>query len=468
MTNNKKTAAPEKGQAVSSSSNNIIPKKTQKVKHKKHKYVADSQVRTLSVKIYEEQLPLGLDDLKCKIESIDSSKMQVLGIVHDRDLSGNDIWLSSVEKLHIHIIVRMLNGERFRIRQLLDMLGIVFRPELDDSLWDNHGVETCKDFTAMSMYLTHETPASEEDGKELYLIEDIFSNLSVDEIKQIRDGYVRVSTEKTKITEGEYQMLDRDAFTLGYELKDFNDWYQLLPIAVRRSSNMKVIEKSYFYGITKKAEERDNLNRLCVYIEGGHNTGKTYTAKETLKKLGKKTLDVGGAGTGKFDRLSVSHQAIVIDDDVCPRLLQMSDNYICNAYRRNSNNGFWCGDVLVVTYNKDFDQWLEDCGIKSDKQKEAVKSRFYVCELRKRADGTNSLFCSSPSDRGSVQEQEIRKGKYLEFRNIFNDLIRGYRPTEAIVDYSDINEEEDVATYSDYLDWVQAIKDGNLVELKGV
>ena len=72
---------------------------------------------------------------------------------------------------------------------------------------------------------------------------------------------------------------------------------------------------------------------------------------------------------------------IIIDDDVCPNLLNMTDNYICRAYKRQSNNPAWTGKYFIVTSNYTFDEWIAMCKL-GEKHYEAAHSRFYICEIR--------------------------------------------------------------------------------------
>ena len=52
--------------------------------------------------------------------------------------------------------------------------------------------------------------------------------------------------------------LDELAYQAGYELQDFNSWYQSLPFAVRSNAKMKVIEKSFYFGAEAKANEHED------------------------------------------------------------------------------------------------------------------------------------------------------------------------------------------------------------------
>ena len=116
-----------------------------------------STVSTLSIKCYEEQMVDGWEQTQEAIKSIDKTQCHVLAIKHDRDPQTDDIWKPCLEKPHYHIIVRLLNKRRSKVQTILNTLHIKYRPELDDNLWKNHGVETIRKFANMAMYLTHDT-----------------------------------------------------------------------------------------------------------------------------------------------------------------------------------------------------------------------------------------------------------------------------------------------------------------------
>lgn len=400
----------------------------------------ESKVTTLALKFYPEQLPGGWDNLKKIIKAIDKALYQVLAIMHYKDYLKDDIWAPSNEKPHIHIIFRMTDTSKsIRVKQILQMLNVVFRQGIDDKLWKEHGAETCVHFDAYAMYLTHDTRQARLDGKAQYDVDEIVSNLNADEIQLVRDGYIRVSQQHHKVSLDEMIQIDKEAEQLGYNLKDFTDWYADLPFVIRKKSDMKTIRESYERGIHRRVNENTKINRLCVFIEGQPNQGKTYGAIQAL--AGKKILPVGGGGTGKFDRLSPSHEAIVIDDDVAPNLLNMTDNYICQAYKRQSSNPYWCGQYFVVTSNKNFKDWLESCGIKSDIHVAAMFSRFYVCHIEN-VNGNNKLICDSVSTRGTATEQEERRDMFLEFQQRMNDSLQSYIPNSVSIDYSSVMPEK--------------------------
>ena len=67
-----------------------------------------SSVKTLAIKCFDEQMPNGWDAVKKRIRNWDKEDAYVLGICHNRDLIGDNIWVPSNEKVHYHIIVKMM------------------------------------------------------------------------------------------------------------------------------------------------------------------------------------------------------------------------------------------------------------------------------------------------------------------------------------------------------------------------
>ena len=285
---------------------------------------------------------------------------------------------------------------------------------------------------------------SMQDGKQIYNMSEYISNLDIEEITQVREGYLRLIVNR-KIQQDELEALDREAFALGYNMQNFTQWYDAQPFVVRSNAKIRVIRESYSRGVEVRIEENQELNRVCIFIQGEPNTGKTYAAKAALS--GQAVLSVGGGGTGKFDKLRPDHNAIIIDDDICPNLLNMSDNYICRAYKRNNNNPAWAGKYFIVTSNMTFSDWLERCGIHtidgrsqiSTPHYVAMDSRFFICRLVCE-NGINRLALTSPSTRGSCSAQIQRADAYVTFVEKFNAVIATYTPTINTVDYSCIIE----------------------------
>lgn len=401
---------------------------------------------TLAIKFYDEQIVnQDVQALVNAVRSIPKEQYHVMLVCHYKDEQNDGVWKSSLEKRHYHLIMRTANSKNaFRINTMLQYLNIAFRQGLDDEILAHGALETVANFSAYATYLTHDTEQAISDGKMRYGIDEIVSNLTKDEIMQVRDGYTRLCTTN-KPTSKEMAELDEIAFNLGREMKNFDDWYNALPFAIRSHAKMKTVRESYERGVNQCVTEQTQVLRLCIFIQGEPNTGKTYTSKKVLD--GKRIHTVSGGHTGKFDSLRPDHQAIIIDDDVCPNLLNMSDNYICRAYRRNKNNPVWSGEYLIITSNLTFTEYLESCGIKVYDLKgnlttnyDALYSRFFVCKI-KTENGVNRLAVGHVSNRGTREEQLERCGKFLEFQTRFDEIAKDYKSNTNNVDFSDIEED---------------------------
>lgn len=402
-------------------------------KSKKKFLTMKSQVRRMSIKCYEEQLPEGWEETKKKIIKISGKKWVVIAIKHDSDFNGDDVWEPSKDKPHIHIIVRCVDGSHPRVQEVLKALGVVYRPEVDRSLWENHGVEAVEDWVAMVTYLPHWTDEAIKEGKYKYSLDQLVSNISQAEIEQVMSGYVH------KTYETDLKLLDGQAYELGYALGDFDEFYRKLPFEVRKHSDMKTIRESFESGTKAKVSERLQVERLCIYIQGEPNSGKTYATTKALE--GAKYL-ITPPGTGKFDELKASTEAIIIDDDTCPNLLNMTDNYVCHAYKRQKGNPAWTGTYFVVTSNKDFESWLEDCGLKNSKHIEAMKTRFFICTVGE-YEGKKYLVCSSACSRGTMEEQNRRRERFNDFKEKFEEIIQAYNPPKSESSLISIRSEEE-------------------------
>lgn len=400
-----------------------------------------SKVHAFALKFYDEQLPDGWPATLALIKSMPKDYI-IIAICHDRDTYAEDgsFWKTALEKRHYHVLIKCKDWhDTVRVSTMMDMLHIYYRPMVDDELWKNHGCETIgKSFSGYATYLTHETEAAIRDGKERYELDELISNYSIDEIKQIREGYIRLQTGTQKLTSKDLAEIDSTAYTLGYELRDFENWYDSLGFNVRSNCHMKTIRESYQRGVNKRIDEKAELLRTCVFIKGVPNAGKSYNSQAALRAMGKTFLDVGGGGSGKFDKLKPSHDAIIISDDVCPNLLNMTDNFICRAYKRQSDNPAWAGQFFIVTSNLDFDEWIKSCGIKSAQHVKAMRTRFFICEI---VDNNGyELRLSKPSMRGTPQNILDRMNLFQDFQKHFNESLAEYKPIEFTFDLHEQHE----------------------------
>ena len=407
-----------------------------------------SKVRTLAIKCYQEQMTVDWTTFVQNIKAISPDDYQVIAIVHNKDEVTDGIWELATEKPHLHVIFRCVDKKKsVRVYKILEWLGIEFRKGLDDDLWLNHGVETVGNYSHYAVYLTHETEQAMSDNKHIYSVNELVSNLDEDGVAQVRQGYTRIDKDGTRVTTNDLIALDEKAYKLGLDLGNFSEWYNALPFVLRANAKMKTVRERYYAGVSKSVADKLKIVRTCIFIKGEPNTGKTYASEVAIPYSD--ILTVRGGGTGKFDNLRPDHGGILIDDDFCPNLLNMTDNYTCYAYKRNSNNSVWAGDYFVVTSNKEFDEWLEDCGFSIydyskngrklgySKHYHAMVSRFYVCSVEEH-NGINQLKLETPSTRGTADEQRERVSKFVKFRDKFNETIKTYKPKNDTFDYSDI------------------------------
>lgn len=342
-------------------STNLIGRKGSKMTMK-------SNVKTLALKVYDEQIPDGWDKLKERIKELKKDEYQCLGIKHDEDVLGDDFFEPSTEKPHYHILIRVMRDSQNvtksgkHVSTILNDLGIVFRKE-DATMITNHGIETVGDFGAYATYLTHDTEKAINDGKQHYDMSAIVSNMSSEEILKIREGYVRVSDKMKKVTSGEIVEVDEFCYELGRQFGDFDDWYYNQRIFLRSNARMKHCKEKYNKGIQDSIDAESFINRLCIFITGKGNTGKSYTSKMTLIEMGyKRIVSVDNCGTGKFDKVTPTTQAIIINDQTAPALLNLCDNAPTLVYHRGSGDQYFTGNIVIVTSNLSFEEWAKECG----------------------------------------------------------------------------------------------------------
>ena len=257
-------------------------------------------------------------------------------------------------------------------------------------------------------------------------------NITMEEFLALRKGYTQ-GLVTGKLTLEQQIELDSEAFQLGYELKDWEEWYGSLSFAQRKLTSMKVIKESYYRGLSKRYNENRYVNRLSIFIKGAPGIGKSYYSDNLPHSLA-----VTSGKTGKYDDLKPSTEVISISDYSTEQLLTMADNYICRPYRRNSNNGYWCGHLFVVTSNLDFDDWVRECGQKPENT--AYIDRFYVCHV----DDSGKLICTHYSKRGTSEEQKERLNRFLDFKKGFEASLKKFADMKANdepVDYSVLNSE---------------------------
>lgn len=434
----KTTTVKSKG-SQKSSNNNISEKtKSSQTEKKKVKLTLESSMKTMAVKIYEEQLGEGgITEFTKKIKEIDENKVQVIAIIHNRDFQGDDFFLPSTDKQHIHLIERSSDGVPRKIRTLLNMFGIKLRPEEDANLWE-HAIQKVGQFSKYAAYLTHETKEAVEDGKAKYEMEELISNLSKEEIRTIQQAHIYTGKQQPKTATIDEQANWCDmARAAGYNMEPYEDFEEKIPLVVKKQIE-KYINRAYYRGQNDRVEEvrKSDFTRCAIFIKGKENQGKTFAAIHAFDDLGYKTICIDEATqTGKFDKLTAHHKVMIVDDAIIRNVLGLSDDKPCECYRRNKENPYFIGEYFIATSNLNFEDWCRMCGINEEAQLKAARSRFFICEVDD-IDGEKYLRVDECAKRGQAKKLQKKIDMMYEFKIRFEGYIKEYNPDEIKVDSS--------------------------------
>lgn len=439
-------------------------KKARKKGKKKNKKVAvtfGSEPRTLALKFYPEQL---LDEksriqfMKCddvtrqrwieqltkaflqQIRQFHYLDFQVAVILHDSDKvkAADDPFKISIEKAHFHLIIRRLSKKRFRVNRIIQLLGLHYIKDdnFDDAImWNNGGAEIIRDFASYFLYLSHETNQAIVDGKHKYDRSEVISNFG----DETRNALWQAGLRHQKKSNIDWDEINDLAYNFGLNLKDFDPWRKAnLTVADQANKNFRVISKSYQQGLSEGVAKIGHITRCSILIHGEGNLGKSYTSLEALKAL---HLNVYRAskGSGKYDNLSTSTDAMIFDDVAVSDARNVFDNMAVTLHRRNSNDRAWLGKYAVVTTNDDAETFCRKmAGVSSTdelldvndpytKSKidavNAIKQRLYICTIK-----NNKLIVESATTRGSKTDQAEHDKLFKKFAEKFNEIIKDYKP----------------------------------------
>lgn len=399
-----------------------------------------------------------------------SKDFQVIGIIHDKDETADpeDYFLLSSIKSHCHLMLRRTDKKPFRINKVLDSLGICYRRYIDNELW-GYSVSTCKNWQASVAYLTHETTQAMADGKNIYDREEIFSNCETSLIDDFREGY-NVSAEHIRVTQGELEIYDRLFYQKGYDLEDFDKLYDSLDFRIRSHCKMKTIRESYQRGVKERLKvDPPEVVRTCIFIEGPPNTGKTYSITKAARELFSNVFSISGGGSGKFDDMPSSTDAIIIDDCVCSNLLNMTDDKVASVYKRYSGNPIFKGELFIVTSNVSLYDWCEQCGLRVknvgysgtlNKHGDAMRTRFLEFVVQDMGDH-NQIMISGGIDhmRGDPDKKQQKLDLANKLISRANEIMAEYvqsEETELKFDYKlFLKDNEEMITYSEYKEFLR-------------
>lgn len=451
--------------------NSITQKKSKrgKSKHSKHLTI-NSRTQTLALKFYPEQMlsdevRASITDSNgrinyalwtdgnllemCKkrlcnlienfgtnyeiVSSRDKHKhhWQVEGICHDRDEVANedDMFEPSIVKPHFHILIRDANKNRFLVKTALNVLKLNYARE-DSSLFYNQGATTISDFNAYSVYLTHETEQAIADGKELYDLSEVMTNMSLQELTDVRAGYNRLQS-KSKLSEKDWNKLADYVAELGDKMEDFQIWAdQTLTFSQQANTKFVKLQQVYNSHLLNAVEQSPDLIRCCILLSGKYNDGKSYTSRHALRDLGEVVYNARSS-SGKYDGLTSRSTAMLFDDRKMTDALNVTDNRATVLHSRGTGNDrAWLGKYVVITTNLSADEFFDE-QVPNSAQVDALKSRFYITQMGYDDNDVGYIKLVQPSTRGSRKDIEQRNKLYMSFADRFNTLIKNYHPLDA-------------------------------------
>lgn len=442
----------------------VTSKKARKKGKKKSKKVAvtfGSEPRTLALKFYPEQL---LDEksriqfMKCddvtkqrwidqltrefikQIKDFKYLDFQIAGILHDSDKvkAADDPFTISIEKAHWHLIIRRLSKKRFRVNRIIQLLGLHYVKDdnFDDTtMWNAGGAEIIRDFASYFLYLTHETNQAITDGKHKYDRSEVISNFG----DETRNALWQAGLRHQKKSNIDWDEINDLAYNFGLNLKDFDPWVNAnLTVSEQANKNFRVVSKSYQRGLSEGVAKVGHITRCSILIHSEGNLGKSYTSLEALKAL---HLNVYRAskGSGKYDNLSTSTDAMIFDDVAVSDARNVFDNLAVTLHRRNSSDRAWLGKYAVVTTNDDPETFCRKmAGVNSTDELfdvndpytrskidaiNAIKQRLYICTIK-----NNKLIVESATTRGSRADQAEHDKLFKKFAEKFNAILKNYKP----------------------------------------
>ncbi len=414
---------------------------------------------------------------------------QILYIVHDKDTDEDcGAWEIAYEKCHGHLIARRKDGENFQILTLLNLLGIHYRKPLrkyskaekcpdgferidpteqkryqsiryhrkapkgarwkkdcpdDTKLIEKfRAMETCGDYCSYASYLLHRTRQSVYDGKYQYSRNELHSNLTKEETDSILGGYVSGLTGSSKVDIDTQIDIDEAAYNAGRDLLDWDDFFFNLSYSQRSLSKLKKTAFDHYErGTKERITEIKDIPRVCIFVSGPANCGKSYYSLHRPEPK----FTVTQKSTGMFDDLKKTDKTLIIDDTFTPQLIHLSDQYPRSFYRRNEGMNFWLGDLLVVNSNYDFETYVHGCGVTELSQVRAIASRFYTVHIeyehRVPKVVVDSRFSRYKDEEDKRLHDEVFERYIGELENSLIERAKNFEPSENTYEVVDPEEE---------------------------
>lgn len=381
-----------------------------------------------------------------------SDDLVCVGIEHNRDSVRNVGAVNelSVDKPHMHIMIYLRDNRAAnfldrqkhakRVKTLLSNLGIYFI-ESDAYLLDAGAIAPVKQNPETFVnYMLHKTPKSEADGKAEYYKEELFTNLSDQDLNALIGLYSGIS-RKAKLSDSDWDTLAGKARVKGQNLEDFDEWIkQVLTTRQRAMAVTKVVKADYTNAVMETlGSAESDLTRCSIVISGKGNTGKSYATRHALDDMGLKTYKAI-KGNGKYDGLTAKHDAMIFDDIMASDARNAFENAIVPLYRRNHDLAIWRGKYAVVTTNLNPDRFIcKTAGLHvhdrdEDEQAifDAIKSRVYFAHIDPK---TGRLVMDKAQSRGTLLDKEAHDELFNAFKEAFEKHSMPYTEQRKADDY---------------------------------
>lgn len=378
----------------------------------------------------------------------------IFAIYHNKDQvkNENDYFDISVKKGHFHVLIWKRDSKRFRVSSVMSKLGLHYIKADSDMIW-NHGSEVIHNRPAMVTYLTHETDEAEDQGKHLYDEDELIMTRSAKSVySSLRADYDKIR-KSIKKDDAAWDHLEIEAEKLGSKLGNYRVWiHKKFTYSERSSKKMQQIREAYNRGLHENMKRENSLTRCAIYIYGSGNLGKTTNAIAALNSLDLDYL-LCPRGSGKYDSVDSTTDALVFDDNFVSDVLTVSDNKKAILHRRNKDDRPWLGTYVVITnnmppleyfckclgieltwvsYDKSQDKYSDNAGsglgkwvIKNPADKEvynAVISRFYIYHMT-----DNGLELEHKVDRGQVASRYAHEQMIAPFNLMFMINYKNYQ-----------------------------------------
>lgn len=404
-----------------------------------------------AVKLHEYACDHGLYVMmRERLSLISTDDYEVYAMLHDKCFVFDGFFDAKgrPEKPHYHILVAGLPTGVHKLRKItsvvdiLDMIGVSFDPAYDESLVDNHAVESIVSLKDYVAYLTHETEASWRDGKRQYDRSEVITNQP-----EMYAAYMSGLNfiDKKAVTKSDIVSLLPSFQDLGFQRMSFED--ALKTHFSPRSVNyikasptlLRPLEAAHLEGVNSFIGTRATTDRICVYIYGGSDIGKSHAVGHFMKAKGIdpcSLVEANASKTGKFDDVGVQTEVILCDDIHVNDTLKVADDKPTKLSRRNKGTSAWIGEYLICISNSDpldyFNVPLDNPFYRDNPTSHPQLSRFACYKIN--SDGSFSK--TYPCMRGSRSEAVFQKNRRAdELVEIMSESIKQYCALEAVTPY---------------------------------